>query len=59
MSWLAKFAVSLIVGLAEALVPTIHGWLRGRQAAKQLEDDRKAIRDAVARAQEGKPDAPH
>ncbi len=55
MSWVVQFAVSLIVGLAEKLTPTVLGWLRERSAAKHLEADRKAIRDAVANAAEKKP----
>ncbi len=59
MSWVVQFAVSLCIGLAEKLTPTVLGWFREQAAAKQLEADRKAIREAVAKAKEGVQDAPH
>jgi len=50
----ATFLAQLIVGLAEKLTPTVIAYFRERAAAKKLEADRKAIRDAVDSAQ-GKP----
>ena len=51
----AKFAVQLIVALVERLTPTVVGYFRRRTADKQLEADRKAIRDAVAAIPKGQP----